>query len=164
MATLVSAVVLCSVTTGLPAVVEVPNEMAARLAFAVRLDMIVGLWVVFAIRQVARIRFNSADDSRGSAYAPPSPRLAVPAAFLQNTLEQAFVAVLAHLALATVPGDYSLAYIVGAVALFCVGRVCFLIGYPHGAGGRAFGVVLTVVPTLGAFVWSAVAIAIELVT
>ena len=93
-----------------------------------------------------------------------SPRIAVYAAFLQNTLEQAFVAVLAHLALATVSGPSPLAYVAGAVVLFCVGRICFLAGYPKGAGGRAFGIVLTVIPTLGAYVWAAVAIAIEVVT
>lgn len=163
-ATLVSIAVLSAATFGLPAVIDLPSDLAARFAFVLRLDLVVGLWVVFAVRQVARIRFISAEDSRGSAYAPPSQRLAVPAAFLQNTLEQAFVAVLAHLAMATVPGAYSLAYVAGAVVLFCVGRVCFLGGYPKGAAGRAFGIVLTVVPTLGAYVWAAVAAVMDLVS
>lgn len=163
-ATLVSAVVLSVVTFGLPEAVDLPSDLAARFAFVLRLDLVVGLWVVFAVRQVARIRFNSAEDSRGSAYATPSDRLAVPAAFLQNTLEQAFVAILAHLAMATVSGPYPLAYVAGAVGLFCVGRVSFLAGYPKGAGGRAFGIVLTVIPTLGAYLWAAVAIVIDVAT
>lgn len=156
-ATLVSIAVLSAATFGLPAVTDLPSDLAARFAFVLRLDLVVGLWVVFAVRQVARIRFISAEDSRGSAYAPPSQRLAVPAAFLQNTLEQAFVAVLAHLALATVSGPDPLAYVAGAVGLFSIGRICFLAGYSKGAGGRAFGIVLTVIPTLGAYLWAAVA-------
>jgi hypothetical protein len=161
-ATLVSVIVLSAATFGLPGAIDLPSDSAARFAFVVRFDLILGLWVVFAVRQVARIRFISAEDSRGSAYAPPSDRLAVPAAFLQNTLEQAFVAVMAHLAMATVSGPYSLAYVAGAVVLFCVGRVCFLAGYPKGAAGRAFGIVLTVIPTLGAYVWAAVATVMDL--
>src|SRR3546814_5279956 len=50
---------------------------------------------------VSRGRFHSAIDNPGSAFAPPSPAIAVQVAFLQNTLEQAVAAVGAHLALAT---------------------------------------------------------------
>lgn len=152
-----SAAVLLAFTFGLPEIVDLPADMGARLAFVLRLDLVVGLWVLLGIRQVARVRFVSAEDNPGSAYGPPSSKLAVPAAFLQNTLEQAVVAVIGHLALSTVSGDYPLAFIAGAVALFCVGRVCFLIGYPHGAGGRAFGVVLTMIPTFGAYGWTLIA-------
>ncbi len=59
----------------------------------------------------------------------------------------------AILALATVEGEAPLAYIVGMVALFAVGRITFRRGYPQGAPGRAFGIVTTLLPTYGAFAW-----------
>ncbi|EGI53997.1 putative membrane protein [Sphingomonas sp. S17] len=59
----------------------------------------------------------------------------------------------AILALATIEGKAPLAYIVGMVALFAIGRITFRRGYPRGAPGRAFGIVTTLLPTYGAFAW-----------
>jgi hypothetical protein len=78
----------------------------------------------------------------------------VPRAFLQNTLEQAFIAALGLLALATVEGEAALAYVVATVVLFSLGRAAFLRGYPRGAGGRAFGIATTALPTVGAYGWA----------
>src|SRR3546814_10394542 len=75
-------------------------------------------------------------------------------AFLQNTLEQAVAAVGAHLALATLISGPPLALIPGAVFLFAIGRITFLRGYRQGAGARAFGIVTTVIPTIGAYGWA----------
>ena len=66
------------------------------------------------------------------------------------------------LALATARGEAALAYIVAAVVLFSVGRIAFLRGYPRGAAGRAFGVVTTALPTMGAYGWAIVDIAAKL--
>lgn len=148
--------ILALASLGLPRVFTFPDSLAERLAFALRLNIVIGLWVVLAIRKVARIRFESAQDNAGSAYSEPSPRLKVAAAFLQNTLEQGFVAVLGNLALATVPGPQPLAFLPAAVILFSLGRVTFLRGYHHGAGGRAFGVATTAIPIICAYVWSLV--------
>lgn len=157
-ALLVCAPTLALVTLVFPVWFDFPNGVAERLALVLRADLVVALWVVVAIRMVSKVRFTSEDDNAGSAFGSPSARLAVPAAFLQNTLEQAFVAVVGHLALATVKGEAPLAYVLGSVALFSLGRATFLLGYPRGAGGRAFGIVTTVLPTLGAYVWVIVAI------
>ena len=75
------------------------------------------------------------------------------ARFLGTSLEQAFLAVVALTALVTVDGEAPLAYAIGALLCFGVGRLTFLRGYSHGAGGRAFGMVTTVLPTLGALGW-----------
>lgn len=149
----VCAVVLAACAYLLPMWVSFPTDLTERLAFTLRADALLGLWVVVAVRMVSKVRFYSAEDSAGSAYSKPSPRLAVRAAFLQNTLEQAFIAIVGHLALATVNDDTALAYILGAVLLFCVGRITFWRGYPKGAGGRAFGIVTTALPTIGAYGW-----------
>ena len=138
---------------GLPRIFTFPEGLPERLAFALRADLVIALWVVLGVRMVAKVRFRSAEDNAGSAYSRPSPRLAVPRAFLQNTLEQAFVTTLAILALATVGGEAALAYIVATVVLFSLGRATFLRGYPHGAGGRAFGIATTALPAIGAYGW-----------
>ncbi|MGA0608038.1 MAPEG family protein [Phenylobacterium sp. VNQ135] len=161
------AVAVCGSTLALaclalPRLLAFPQDLAERLAFALRADLLIALWVVLAVRMVAKVRFTSAEDNAGSAYSRPSVRLAVPAAFLQNTLEQAFIAVVGHLALATTSGEAPLAYIACAVALFCLGRLTFLRGYPQGAGGRAFGVATTAIPSVGAYAWTLIEIARDL--
>lgn len=147
---------LALVSLGLPRVLEFPTALGERMAFGLRANLVLGLWVLLAVRSVANVRFDSAADNAGSAFSRPSASLAVPAAFLQNTLEQAFVAALGILALATTRGEAALAYIVGAVVLFSVGRITFLRGYPRGAGGRAFGMVTTALPIIGAYGWAIV--------
>lgn len=139
---------------GLPRIFTFPEAFAERLAFALRADLVIALWVMLGVRMVAKVRFRSAEDNAGSAYSRPSPRLAVPRAFLQNTLEQAFIATIGILALATVEGEAALAYVVGTVVLFSLGRATFLRGYPRGAGGRAFGIATTALPAVGAYGWA----------
>lgn len=147
------AVVLLPATLALPGVLDFPAAVADRLVFVLRIDLLIAAWVFIAVRLVSRVRFISADDNAGSAFSPPSPRLAIRAAFLQNTLEQAFLAVVVTTALLTVEGEAPLAYALGAFVCFSVGRITFLKGYRRGAGGRAFGMVTTVLPTLGGFAW-----------
>ena len=152
----VAGIIFCTLVLAsgyaiLPRYLEFPVRLADRLAFALRADVFVFLWILFGIRMVARGRFHSAADIKGSAFGPPSAQISVRVAFLQNTLEQAIVAIGAHLALATVLSGPALALIPTAVALFAIGRLTFLIGYPKGAGARAFGLVTTVIPTVGGY-------------
>lgn len=149
------APVLAASIGWLPGRIAFPQELSERLAFALRADLFIFVWLVIAIGIVSTIRRYSADDIQGSGFGPPSTRLAIPAAFLQNTLEQVVVSGLAFLALATVEGEAPLAYIAGAIPLFAIGRIAFLRGYRHGAGGRAFGMVTTALPGLGALLWAA---------
>ena len=147
----------------LPTIFRFPEELAERLGFALRADLLIALWVVLGVRLVSKVRFESAEDNAGSAYNSPSPRLAVRKAFLQNTLEQAFITAAAVLALATVDGEAALAYIVATVALFSLGRATFLRGYPRGAGGRAFGMATTALPAVGAYAWALIDMSYEMV-
>ena len=152
----VAAALFCTLSLAagyfvLPRYFQFPTELADRLAFALRADVFVLLWVVAGVRMVSKGRFHSQADIGGSAASRPSPRIAIQAAFLQNTLEQAFIAVGAHLTLATLVEGPELSLIVVAVALFGIGRITFWFGYPHGAGGRAFGMALTALPTVAAY-------------
>lgn len=113
------------------------------------------LWVMAGVGMVSTRRRRSEADIRGSAFAPPSPAIAVPAAFLQNTLEQAFIAVFTQLALVLVLEEVALPLLVACAVLFSIGRACFLAGYPNGAGARSFGMALTAMPSLFSVVLSA---------
>src|SRR5262245_40486443 len=93
-----AAFVFCAAVLGtayalLPRYFAFPGALADRIAFALQADVFVFLCIVWGVRLVAKGRFRSAADNRGSAYAPPSAEIGVPVAFLQNTLEQAIVAV-----------------------------------------------------------------------
>ena len=138
----------------LPQSVEFPVETGERLAFAARAILLILLCLFIAVGIVSTLRrYAEPRDITGSAYGPPSERLKVPIAFLQNTHEQVTMAAFALLALATVPGEAPLAFIMASVPLFAIGRVTFFRGYPHGAAARAFGMVTTGIPIIGAFAW-----------
>lgn len=124
------------------------DHLSARLAYALRADLFVIAWVALGVIAVARIRFNSAEDAPGSGLSQPSERIAVPRAILQNTLEQAVLAVVVHLALATLLRPEEIRVIPAAVLLFCLGRAAFWLGYRHGAAARAFGFAVTFWPTV----------------
>lgn len=132
----------------LPLVFAFPETLAERLAFAAQTSVFILLWVVGAIGVVSYRRRKSAADIRGSAYAPPSPYIAVWVAFLQNTLEQAVIIIGAMFALATLLQGAMLSVLPVAAVLFGVGRIAFILGYPGGAASRAFGMSLTMAPAL----------------
>ena len=148
----------------LPRIKLLPEDLAGRLAFVLRADLFVILWVLLGIGLVARGRRHSVADIMGSAFAPPGPAIAVHVAFLQNTLEQAVAAIVVHLVLATLMTDAWLALIPVAVFLFGVGRITFLWGYPKGAGARAFGMVATVLPTIIGFVAAIILMVLRLIS
>jgi hypothetical protein len=160
-ATVFCALMLAGGWLIVPRYIELPVDVAARLAFALRADVFVFFWVLVGVGMIARGRLFSAADIGGSASGPPSPKLAIRVAFLQNTLEQAFLAVGAHLALATLLSGPALALIPVAVVLFGVGRVAFFAGYSRGAGGRAFGFATTVLPTCAGYVLAMVLVALR---
>lgn len=137
----------------LPLLFVFPTELTQRIAFAFKANLFVFVWVVLAVRMVSRVRFYSSEDNRGSAYTVPSEKITVPLAFLQNTLEQAVIAAAAYLGLATLLSGNALAVVPTAVLLFSIGRITFLRGYSKGAGGRAFGIVTTVLPTAAGYIW-----------
>jgi hypothetical protein len=155
------AVLLASGYMILPRYYVFPHDLLERLVFVVRADVFVLIWVLLGVRMVSRGRFRSPADIAGSAFTRPSPRLAVRVALLQNTLEQAVVAVGCHVALATLVSGPALALIATSVVLFGIGRIAFLIGYPKGAGGRAFGMVVTSLPTFGGYLWAVTLIMIR---
>lgn len=131
----------------LPALFTFPTTLPEQLAFGAQASAVMMLCLFVAVGMVSTARRRSLEDVAGAAAGPPSPRIAVQAAFLQNTLEQTVLATVAYLAYASLYRGPWLALVVVAVVFFIVGRILFLRGYPHGAPGRALGMTLTLVPT-----------------
>lgn len=137
-----------------PAWVGVPpaDALGAQIAYALKWDILVLLWLAGCVRHVSSGRFNSPADIAGSAFGPPSSVIAIRRAVLQNSLEQTVLAVGAHLALAVVLRGDELVLVPTLVLLYLIGRIWFALGYSQGAPGRAGGMVLTAGPTFGALV------------
>lgn len=119
-----------------------------RLAFALWADTFIALWLAVSIALLARHRFFTPEDIDGGGLSQGSETAKVLQATLQNTLEQSVLAVLVHLAWATLMPVSWIAAIPSAVVLFLLGRVLFLSGYRGGAPSRAVGFALTFYPTL----------------
>jgi hypothetical protein len=118
-------------------------DFGERVAFALKADILVFLWLAGCVGAVSRGRFHSPADIRGSAFGRPSQAIAVRAAVLQNSLEQTVLAFGGHLTLAALLRGSELVLIPLLVTLFLVGRIAFAFGYAKGASGRAFGMALT---------------------
>jgi hypothetical protein len=151
LALVVGAIVLVGGYSFLSIPLHGTAPIAERLAFALRVDVVVLLWLLAAIANVGNRRFLSRDDIQGAGFYPPSEGLAVPVAILQNTLEQTVLAIGAHLVLATLLLGQELVVLPLLALLFCIGRAAFWVGYRSGAGGRAFGFALTFFPTVAAY-------------
>lgn len=128
------------------------DALGAQIAYALKWDILVLLWLAGCVRHVSSGRFNSSADIAGSGFGPPSSAIAIRRAVLQNSLEQTVLAVGAHLALAVVLRRDELVLVPTLVLLYLIGRIWFALGYSQGAPGRAGGMVLTAAPTFGALV------------
>lgn len=146
----------------LPALVDFPRHLDQRLAFAAQASLPVQLCLLTAVAMVSTGRRFSPDDIGGSAAGPPGPRIAVQSAFLQNTLEQTVLAVGAYFAYAATLGGAALSLIPVAVVLFVAGRVLFYRGYRRGVTGRAFGMTLTMMPTLLLYLIAIIALGVRM--
>lgn len=131
-----------------PIALPASDAIADRLAFALRADLFVLVWLIAAVGNVANARFHSPKDIGGGGLTEPSPDFAIRRAILQNTHEQVTLAVGVHLVLATLLPHRTMGLIPILVLLFCLGRASFWRGYARGAAARAFGFGLTFYPTV----------------
>jgi len=121
-----------------------PETLRAALAW----DVLVVACLAAAIANLARHRFFSPADIDGSGLTPGTERAHVFQAVLQNTLEQAVLAVGVHaIWAAAMPLAWQAAVPVAAV-LFGAGRLRFARGYAAGAPARALGFGLTFYPSV----------------
>lgn len=140
----------------LPVSVLPSDEAGARLAWAMAWALLPMLTLMIAIMRVANYRFASPEDIDGSGLTSGTARIQILRAVLQNTLEQAVLAVLAYCIWSVTMPLRWLGVIPAAAVLFVSGRIFFARGYERGAAGRATGFGLTAYPTFGMLVTLAV--------
>ena len=131
--------------------VPAADDLATRLAFAVRWLLAPGLLLLAGIHVAASRGLHS--DAIDGTRTPRSHYLQIALRYNQNTLEQTVLAAIAWCGLAVAVPHASLAFIPAMAGLFVVGRVTFWVGYLVYPAARAFGMVLTGLPTIVAYVW-----------
>jgi uncharacterized membrane protein YecN with MAPEG domain len=127
---------------------SVDLALPQRLAVAANASLIPGASLVFCVARLAKHRFFTPDDIDGSALSHGSQRAALLQALLQNTLEQAVVAMCVYFVWATLAPSAWLSTVLLSAAAFGLGRVLFFIGYAGGAPHRALGFALTFYPSV----------------
>jgi hypothetical protein len=127
------------------------DDMASRLAFSVHWLLVPGFALLGGVWVAGRRGFIP--DAIDGTRTPLSHSLEINLRYNQNTLEQTVLAAIAWTGLAVELPHAQLIFIPAMALLFAVGRVTFWIGYLVYPMGRAFGMVLTVLPTIAAYVW-----------
>jgi len=144
----VTVVVILGAIFAGPMLLSPEATAGERLAFTLRADAFLALWLGISIALLARHRFFTPEDIDGGGLTQGTDTANVLQATLQNTLEQTVLAVLVHLAWASLMPVSWMSVIPAAVILFLLGRVLFMRGYRGGAPSRALGFALTFYPTV----------------
>lgn len=165
----IKSLLLCAACFGvgyllLPKWMAFPTTPFDALVFTLRADLFILLSVVVAVGIVSHARRQSKHDIGAAASGVPSASIKVKIAFLQNTLEQAFIAIGTQIVFSTLFTGPALSLVVVAVVLFSVGRISFYRGYPQGAAARAFDMVTTVIPAIVILALCLVALAARAIT
>jgi hypothetical protein len=125
---------------------------AARMAWTLPWALLPLLALMVSIMRVGNHRFSTPEDIDGSGLTVGTQKIQILRAILQNTLEQAVLAIGVYLIGSVVLPHGWLRVIPAAALLFPIGRVLFAAGYAAGAGGRAMGFGLTAYPTFALLV------------
>jgi len=131
-AALLTFVGLCGAPLLLPASALPVDEPDARLAWALKWSLLPILTLMVAVARVANHRFYTPEDIDGAGLTNGTPQARLHGAILQNTLEQAVLAVAAYAIWSMVVPYSWLRSIAVAALYFVAGRVLF-------AGLVAFG-------------------------
>jgi hypothetical protein len=128
-----------------------PDDLPNRLSFALRWMLLPGACLLLGVIVAARRGF--VPDAIEGTRTPESLSLEINLRYNQNTLEQVVLACIAWASLAIALPISQLMLIPAMASLFAAGRVAFWIGYLIHPMGRAFGMVITVLPTIASYVW-----------
>lgn len=134
-----------------PDLPSVPPDPAARLTLWFACALFVAAWLLFCVARLAAHRFFTPEDIDGGGMAGNSARAAFLQALLQNTLEQAVLAIAAYGAWLWLAAAEMRGLVIVFAFYFAVGRLLFFAGYSRGAPFRALGFTLTFYPTVGLF-------------
>jgi hypothetical protein len=162
-AALITVTALCGLSWFVPVGLLPLDEPAGRLAWALQWALLPTLALMISIMRVANYRFASPADIDGSGLTAGTDRVLVLRAILQNTLEQAVLAVVAYCIWSVTMPLRWLGAIPMAALLFVTGRLLFARGYDRGAAGRATGFGLTAYGTFALLITSALALVFRLI-
>jgi len=119
-----------------------------RIALAMRCAALLALFVALSVGRLAKQRFFNPQDIDGGGLSSGSTDAQLLQSLLQNTIEQAVLAILVYMAWAvTMPGEWLSVLPLAAIS-FALGRLLFFVGYHRGAPGRALGFALTFYPSV----------------
>jgi hypothetical protein len=135
------------------------TSVALRLKLAALAALAPAAVLLVCIARLAKHRFFTPHDIHGGALTEGTERAKLLQALLQNTLEQAVLAIPVYLAAALIFPARFLPLVAAAAALFVIGRVQFFRGYASGAPSRAAGFGLTFYPSVAMLI-SVVAVAV----
>ena len=144
----VTVVVIVGMIVAAPELLPLEASTGERIAFALRADAFIALWLGVSVGMLARHRFFTPEDIDGGGLTRGTETANILQASLQNSLEQTVLAVLAHLTWAVLMPASWMSVIPAAVVLFLIGRVLFLRSYRGGAPSRAVGFTLTFYPSM----------------
>jgi hypothetical protein len=147
----VVALVLLQAKTLFGFVVLPADEPVSRLVFVVRWLFLPACTLALGIQFAARRGFY-ADMIDGNRF-PTSHSLEINLRYNQNTVEQLVLAAVTWLNLSLVVSHENLVLVPAMVSLFVVGRLMFWLGYLIRPVARAFGMILTALPTVGSILW-----------
>ncbi len=150
-AALVVALVGLRATTWFAAWLPDADDLATRLAFAVRWLLAPGCTLLAGVQVAAGRGFHP--DAIDGTPTPASHALEIALRYNRNTVEQTLLAAIAWLGMAVGVSHVALAFIPAMAVLFVAGRITFWLGYLVFPIARAFGMVLTALPTIAACVW-----------
>jgi hypothetical protein len=129
------------------------DDPSSRLAFALRWMLLPGFCLLLGVVVAGRRGFVA--DAIDGTREPASHGLEITLRYNQNTLEQTLLAGIAWANLAINLPIAHLVLIPAMATLFAIGRGAFWVGYLIYPTGRAFGMVLTALPTIAAYAWVA---------
>ncbi len=134
-----------------PSLPAVPDDMAARLAMWGACSAIAALWLLIAVGRLAGHRFFTPADIDGGGLTEGSGKAKLLQTLIQNTLEQAVLAVVAYGAWLWLAPEGRRGLAIVCAGYFALGRLLFFAGYARGAPWRALGFTLTFYPTVGLY-------------
>jgi hypothetical protein len=127
---------------------EIGSDFTSRATLASWVILLPAAMLCVCIARLAKHRFFTPEDIHGSALTSGTDKAKLLQALLQNTLEQAAIALPIYIAAAIIVPPHLLSLVPAAGALFVVGRMFFFGGYQKGAPSRAYGFALTFYPTI----------------
>ncbi|MCM5705134.1 MAPEG family protein [Larsenimonas salina] len=130
-----------------PFSLEARATLADRVQLAAAAMSVPALCVMVTVGRLAAHRFITPEDIDGGGLAAGSGTAKLLQALIQNTLEQAVLAIVAYGLWAAFMPPRWLSVVPLAAGLFLVGRVLFCAGYRRGAPARALGFTLCFYPS-----------------